>query len=221
MVYGNYVLQWENHMPTEPELRFVFDRLPRLEQSPRPLFVDFFPSRGRMDNSERYILGPASLAKFEPRVSPSLAGFHYGAEAQHGRFKIDGKDLSLLMLSYPTPNVARERMPEFQKIPGALVKRTGPLLAVVLPPADADAAEKLLANVRYRATISWTETVSNETELQRFGRFILNIFMFIGILILFAVLSGVAVVGARRLMDRSGGVAGSGESMILLDLRDK
>lgn len=221
MVYGNYVLEWRQHMPTEAELRFVFDRLPRLEESPRPVFVDFFPSRGRIDNSERYILGPASLAKFEPRISPSMLGFHYGSEAQYGRFRIDGKELSLLLINYPTPNIARERLPEFQKLAGALVKRAGPLLAVVLPPADADAAEKLLANVRYRATISWTETVSNETELQRLTRFILNVFIFIGLLVLFAALSGAAVAGTRRLLARSGGQSGEGESMILLDLREK
>jgi hypothetical protein len=221
MVYGNYVLQWEGHMPTEPELRFVFDRLPRLDQSPRPAFVDAFPSRGLVDNSERYILGPESLKKFEPRIAPSLAAFHYGTEAQQGRFRVNGKDLSLLLFNYPTPNAARERMAEFQKIPGAFVKRAGPMLAVVMPPADADAAEIVLGNIRYRANITWSDTTSNETELQRFGRFILNVFMFIGILILFSVVSGVAVMGARRLFNRDRGGAGGGEPMIVLDLRDK
>ncbi len=221
MAYGNYVLEWADRMPTEPELRFVFDRLPRLEQSPRPAFVDAFPGRGRVANSERYILGPASLARFEPRVAASLAAFHYGTEAQLGRFSIDGKDLSLLLLNYPTPQIARERQAEFRKIAGALVKRAGPMVAVVLPPADSDAAETVLANVRYTASVTWSESVSDKTDLQKFGEFIINVFIFIGILILFSTLSGVAVIGVRRLWARTSGKQDAGESMIVLDLREK
>lgn len=220
MAYGNYVLQWEDRMPTEAELRFVFDRLPRLDQSPRPPFTDAFPSRGRVPNSERFITGPASLARFEPRVAPSLAAFHFGAEAQLGRFRIGGQDLTLLLLNYPTPNTARERQVEFQKVSGAMVKRAGPMVAVVLPPADPDAAEIVLGNVRYQASVTWNESASNRTDLQRFADFILNAFMFIGILILFSALSGAAVMGIRRWMDRSGRDKAEG-SMILLDLRDK
>ena len=221
MAYGNYVLAWEDRMPTEPELRFVFDRLPRLEQSPRPAWIDVFPSRGRVANSERYILGPASLEKFEPRVAPSLAAFHFGTEAQLGRFAIDGKDFALLLLNYPTPKIARDRQAEFEKTPGALVKRAGPMIAVVLPPADANAAEIVLANVRYQASVTWSDTSVDKSDLQRFGEFILNVFMFIGMLIVFSMFSGVAVVGIRRLLSRSRGGGNAGDSMILLDLRDK
>lgn len=221
MAYGNYVLAWEDRMPTEPELRFVFDRLPRLEQSPRPAWIDVFPSRGRVANSERYILGPASLEKFEPRVAPSLAAFHFGTEAQFGRFAVNGKDFALLLLNYPTPKIARDREAEFAKIPGALVKRAGPMVAVVLPPADANAAEIVLANVRYQASVTGSDTTSDKSDLQKFGEFILNVFMFIGVLILFSALSGAAVVGIRRLSNRSRGGGNAGDSMIVLDLRDK
>ncbi len=221
MAYGNYVLAWEDRMPTEPELRFVFDRLPRLEQSPRPAWIDVFPSRDRVANSERYILGPASLDKFEPRVAPSLAAFHFGAEAQLGRFAVNGKEFALLLLNYPTPKIARDREAEFTKMSGALVKRAGPMVAVVLPPADANAAEIVLANVRYQASVTWSDTTADKTDLQRFGEFILNVFIFIGILMLFSALSGLAVVGTRRLFNRSSGSGNAGDSMIVLDLRDK
>jgi hypothetical protein len=221
MAYGNYVLAWEDRMPTEPELRFVFDRLPRLEQSPRPAWIDVFPWRGRVANSERYILGPASLEKFEPRIAPSLAAFHYGTEAQLGRFAIGGKEFALLLLNYPTPKIARDRQAEFEKTPGALVKRAGPMVAVVLAPADANAAEIVLANVRYQASVTWSDTAADRTDLQRFGEFILNVFMFIGMLILFSAFSGLAVVGIRRVFNRSRGGGTGGDSMIVLDLRDK
>ena len=44
---------------------------------------------GWVQHSERYVLGPASLAKFEPRISADLAGFHKGAEAQIARYKTE------------------------------------------------------------------------------------------------------------------------------------
>jgi len=93
------------------------------------------------------------------------------------------------------------------------------MVAVVLPPADANAAEIVLANVRYQAAVTWSDTTSDKTDLQKFGEFILNVFMFIGILILFSALSGLAVVGIRRLSSRARGGGDAGDSMILLDLR--
>jgi len=64
-------------MPTEPELRFVFDRLPAAGRVATSDFCRWLPGAGPRGQLERYILGPASLAKFEPRISPSLAGFHF------------------------------------------------------------------------------------------------------------------------------------------------
>lgn len=221
MTYGNYVLRWEGRMPTEPELRFVFDRLPRLEESQRPQFLDFIPSRGRVDHSERYLLGPVSLEKFEGRIPPSVAAFHLGAEGQLSRHKIDGHDLTLVVFYYPTPQMARERLAEFLRLPGALAKRSGPLIGLILSPSDANAAEKLLANVRYQATVTWSETISEKTDLQKFADFILNVFIFIGILLVLSVLGGGAVVGARRWSGRRSGTGSAGEPMISLHLRDK
>ena len=37
------------------------------------------PADGLIPNSERYILGPVSLDRFEPRIPPSVAAFHLGS----------------------------------------------------------------------------------------------------------------------------------------------
>ena len=92
---------------------------------------------GLIPNSERYILGPVSLARFEPRIAPSLAAFHLGTEAQLGRYRTPKGDLTLAIFSYPTPNIARERQEEFPKVPGTIAKRSGPLVGVVVQPPDA------------------------------------------------------------------------------------
>src|ERR1035441_10904208 len=94
----------------------------------------------RVANSERYILGPASLEKFIPVIPPSVAAFHYGAEGQWGVFHSSKGDMGLVIFSYPTPQIAMLKEVDFRGIPGVNpVKRSGPLVAVVVAPPDPDA----------------------------------------------------------------------------------
>ena len=55
--------------------------------------------------------------------------------------------------------MARERYQEFQKIPGAMAKRAGPLVAVTIQPPDPDAAERMLSQVNYETNLTWNEKV--------------------------------------------------------------
>ena len=91
-------------------------------------------AEGLIPNSERYILGPVSLQRFVPPIAPSVAAFHFGAEAQSGQYQTPKGKLTLAIFDYPTPNMARERYDEFAKIPGAVAKRAGSLVAVTVQP---------------------------------------------------------------------------------------
>ena len=135
-----------------PEAGGRFGRCPRL--------IDYLPSQDLVPNSERYVEGPAALQKFYPGISPSTAAFHLSAEAQIGEFQAPGGDLKLAIFSYPTPQIARLQTAQFQQISGAMVKRSGPLVAVILSPPNPDAAEKLLSLIRYQADITLDERVS-------------------------------------------------------------
>src|SRR5204862_8100015 len=133
----------------------LFQQLPKLDKSPLPALVGYMPSEGMTPNSERYVVGPVTLEAFYPQISSSLAAFHYGSEAEIATFGA----LKMAIFSYPTPNIARDRLVEFEKAPGALAKRSGPLVAVILSPADANAAERLLSQVRDQATNSCRQDV--------------------------------------------------------------
>src|ERR1700722_15440648 len=85
--YGNYVFQLTGAVPPAQDLQGMYAQLPKLEQSPLPILMSILPSAGLIPNSERYVLGPVSLDRFEPRIPPSTAGFHYSAEAQLGKYK--------------------------------------------------------------------------------------------------------------------------------------
>ena len=64
-----------------------------------------------------------------------------------------------------------------------MAKRSGPLVAVIVSPADPDAAERLLAQVSYQAEITRDEYVP--TRRDNIGDLVINTFILIGILLAF------------------------------------
>ena len=103
-----------------------------------------------------------------------------GAEAQLGVFHSPKGDLTLAVFSYPTPQIAMQRVEEFGKLAGTVVKRSGPLVAVIQNSPDADFAERLLDGIRYQAMVTRDEYVP--TRRDNMGELLLNICILIGIL---------------------------------------
>ncbi|HLI84032.1 MAG TPA: DUF6599 family protein [Bryobacteraceae bacterium] len=218
LTYGNYLLSFEGYKPAVDELMPVFASWHSVDGTPLPTWIGFFPSQGLVPNSERYISGPASLAKFDPGISPSVVGFHLGTEGQFGIFHGSGGNMALAVFNYPTPQIAAQKLGDFQRLPGAVVKRTGPLIAVLLSPPDADAAERLLAQVRYDVQVTLNEPVSGATDNP--GNMMMAIFTLAGILIVFCVMAGLFVGGFRAILfSRRKGT--DAEPMILLHLDEQ
>jgi len=217
--YGNYVFQFTGAVPPAADLEPIYAQLPRLEQSPLPTLIGFLPQAGVIPNSERYILGPVSLERFEPRIPPSIAGFHLGAEGQIAKYKSPKGPLNLAIFYYLTPNMARERLEEFHKIPGAMVKRAGPLVAVIIEPPDLDLAERLLAQVKYEANLTWSTKVP-VNEVRGFARTLLNIFVLAGIVLGMCLVAGIAF-GGYRILARKMGRRVDPDAMITLGLDGK
>jgi hypothetical protein len=218
LVHGNYLFSFQGYKPSAAELGPVLNSLRDVDSSPLPALPGFFPSDGLIPNSERYVIGPAALAKFAPSIPPSVAAFHLGAEAQLGVFHSPKGDMSLAVFNYPTPQIARQKEDEFRKLPQTVVKRSGPLVALMVAPPDPDAAEHVLAQVRYQAEITLHEPTP--TSIQKAGRMIVNIFILTGILLVFCVIAGLFVGGFRVFLLR--GRKGQPEdSMILLHLEQR
>jgi hypothetical protein len=217
--YGNYLFQLTGPIPEQKDLELLFIQLPQLDQAPLPALIGYLPQEGLIPNSERYILGPASLARFEPRIAPALAAFHLGAEAQLGRYRTPKGDLTLAVFSYPTPNIARERLEEFQKVPGTVAKRTGPLVGVVVQSPDPNAAERVLGGVHYEANLTLNEKVP-VNQARAIANLFLNIFTLSGILIALSIIVGVGFGGFRVLLRKLGKTSDEG-TFLLLRIRDK
>ena len=197
LVYGNYLLSFAGYKPSKEELDAVEGGLHNVDFTVLPVVSSYLPSSGLVSNSERYIVGPASLQKFAPGISPSLAAFHFGAEAEMGVFHNAKGDAPLLIFNYPTPKIAMQQLEAFQNLSGAMAKRSGPMVAVVLAPPDADNAEKLLSQIHYQAEVTADEYVP--TQKDNIGNLVVNAFVLIGILLAFAVVSGIALGGIRAL----------------------
>ena len=197
--FGNYVFQFTGDVPPAADLQQIFTNLPKLEQSPLPVLMNDLPKTDLVPNSERYIVGPVSLDRFFPGIEPSVAAFHLGAEAQLGKYETAKGLLTMAIFDYPTPNIARERDQDFQKIPGAMARRIGPLVAVTINPPDADAAERVLDQVRYEENITWNEKVP-ENQARSTLRYLVDVFYFAGLLIGMCLVAGLLYGGSRVLM---------------------
>ncbi|HEV3197209.1 MAG TPA: DUF6599 family protein [Bryobacteraceae bacterium] len=216
LVHGNYLLSFGGYKPGSVELDAVTQALRNVDTTALPGLPGYLPSRDLVPNSERYIIGPASLQKFASGIPPSVAAFHFGTEGQLGVFHSPKGEMTLAIFNYPTPQIAMQRIAEFEKLPGAVAKRSGPLVALVLAPPDADFAERLLAGVRYQAQVTRDEYVP--TRRDNIGSLLLNAFILIGILLAFSLVSGLALGGFRAFM-RRGKKGQEADAMITLDLR--
>jgi hypothetical protein len=201
LVHGNYLLSITSYKPSKEELDALTGSLRNVDITVLPVLPGYLPSNGLVPNSERYILGPVSLQNFAPGIPPSVAAFHFGAEAQMGVFHSPKGDAPMLIFKYPTPQIAMQRITEFQKLNGAVAKRSGPLVALILAPPDPEYAENLLAQVRYQAEVTLDEYVP--TRRDNIGDLVINAFILIGILLAFSVVSGFALGGFRALRRRS------------------
>jgi hypothetical protein len=216
VVHGNYLLSFNGHKPEAAELATLFDGLRNVDTTVLPTLPANLPTQNLVANSERYITGPASLAKFIPGIPPSVAAFHYGAEGQLGVFHSPKGEMSLVIFNYPTPQIAMLKEPDFRGIPGGnLVKRSGPLLAVVVSPPDPDGAERLLAKVKYEAVVTLDQWVPSHRD--NIGNLVINAFILIGILLAFSIVSGL-VFGGLRAFRRRGTRGDEADALTSLNL---
>ena len=219
---GNHLLLFQGYAPTADELANVFRSLPHQQSGPLPTLPTYLPAAGLIPNSERYVIGPASLALFSPEVNAATVAFHLGTEGQVAAYRIRGGDaLKLEIFNFPTLDSARDRATAIQNTPKSIVKRAGPLVAVVYAPKDVNAAESLLSFVRFQAVVTAQDRSDHPlTKRDNWGHFMVNLFILIGVLLAFCLVSGVIFGGLRAVLSR-GGASGEGDAMISLHIDNR
>lgn len=152
------------------DLRALVELLERTaDRTPLPPIEAYLPEKGKMAGTERYAVGPAGFraameAAGQPQLAPlgEKAGFAFDAEAMVARYRTGAETVTLLLLEYPTQQLAGKHQKHIESTLAAIaggttstVRRTGSLLAVVLPPAGTAAGQKaLLDGVRHKTNVT-------------------------------------------------------------------
>jgi len=201
LAHGNYILNFAGYKPQPPELEQLYGGLKNVDLTSLPTLPGHLPDEDVVAGSERYVIGPEGLAKFDPGIPPAVAAFHLGAEASIATFHSSKGDLRLAIFEYPTFQIAMQRIVDFQKLPGAVAKRSGPLVAVTLSPPDPNEAERLLDKVQYHADVTMQQHIP--TKKDNIGDLVVNAFILTGLLLIIPVAGGL-MVGGVRLWQRRG-----------------
>jgi len=128
-----------------------------------PTLPGYVPHKDVIPNTAKYIIGPAGYASSGIQISPQIVDFSRGAEVLIVRAQADGGTSDLMLVSYPTPQIAMAKLKEFeaantkdQNVTFA-VKRSGPIVAAVTGAISEKGARAVLNDVNYEAEVTWNE----------------------------------------------------------------
>jgi len=199
----------------EPDLKTLVGLLyPKAQPGLLPTLDQFLPSKGMVPGSRRYVVGPVTLNRAVPLGHADWIGFSEGAEVAVARYRLDGQVLTLLLASYPTPQLAARRMEELGKwLPlnlagpvaerqqAVYAKRSASLLGLVLGADSKETADALLAPVRYESDLTWNEPGYSATD-PGVGEIIVTSIYGTGALLIFALMVGIGFGGLRLIGKR-------------------
>ena len=168
-----------------------------LGRSQRPPISNHLPATNLISGSEEYILDAANIPKTEG-VDPSALGFNDSAEAASADYSVNGKKVHLMLLIYPTQQIAKKYTDQINIASPDLAgsrKRIGPLLAIVSGTNDSSIIQSILDQVHYESKVTWNEPPPG----LGLGPVIVTVFTFIGILLGVCIVVGVSLGGIRVL----------------------
>jgi hypothetical protein len=190
------------------ELRELASDLPLATGSTQglPGLPAYLPAQAYVKNSAKYVLGPLALEKLSGPIPSQLVDFNAGAEIVLGKYASSGGEATLMLISYPTPQIAGDHLRKIeaaqaQSAAPAFSRRTGPIVVVVGGPLSQSEAKSLLASVNYEADVTWNENTYFDKR-NNIGNLVWNALILCGILMVFALVVGVAFGGLRVLVQR-------------------
>jgi hypothetical protein len=191
------------------ELRELASDLPLATGSAQglPGLPAYLPSQSYVKNSAKYVLGPRALEKVSAPILSELVDFSSGAEIVLGRYVASGGEATLMLISYPTPQIAGAHLRKIeaarsQTLPATIFsRRTGPIVVLLSGALSQSEAKSLLASVNYDADVTWNENTYLDKR-NNIGNLVWNALILCGILMAFALVIGIAFGGLRILVQR-------------------
>lgn len=214
---GNTVVQ-ASIPPTvkSDTLRDLFLQLQaKADSTPLPPIRSYLPEHWKIFGSEKYALGPeafrAAMNSLRQDAAASLAtevGFQNGVEAMLADYKGQHGSGTLLLLDYPTPQLAEQHLhhieqalPQALKRAGVTVERKASLLSLVFAATAPEHAQAIRDEVKYETEITWNEPGHRATD-PPMVLIMFKIFIFTGLFLGIATAVGVAFGGFRVIVKR-------------------
>lgn len=201
------------------QLRELAGLLPQAEgnKGGTPALPAYLPKKGLETNTTKYILGPVALARVGSPLPDSLVDFKAGAEVVIGRYTATAGDATLMLIEYPTPQIAADRQRQIdashqvaQPQPGvaAMVDvgpfydaRTGPILVIAAGPLSKSEARSLMSSISYEADVTWNEN-TYLSKKDNMANFLFNAIVLCGIVVGLSLVAGIAFGGLRVVVKR-------------------
>jgi hypothetical protein len=205
---GNYVadVSGKDMEHKTPDLKLLMAQISKhAEAGLYPTLWQYLPLEGIVSHSDHYILGPVGLQRELPLAEGDWLGFSSGAEAELARYRLGGQELTLVLVEYPTPQIASQQLEALAQRfnlnsagssgqnakPALFARQTSSLVALVANAHSQAIADSLFENVKYHADITWNEPGFSFNQ-PGWGTILVGIFLGTGILCVFALASGLA-----------------------------
>ncbi len=200
------------------ELRELAGALPKPAGSAGklPSLRGYLPIRDYQKNTTKYILGPAALDRIGAPLPASMVDFKSGAEVALAQYSAAAGDATLMLIEYPTPQIAIEKMKQIEashqtaQQPGVssivdvgpyAAKRTGPIVVIAAGPLSRSEQRGLLESVSWEADVTWNEN-TYLAKRDNLANLLFNVIVLCGIVIGLALVVGVGFGGVRILAKR-------------------
>jgi hypothetical protein len=188
----------------------------KADHTPYPPLRTYSPEKDRIYGSQKYAAGPEgfryALFQIENGAFRELAkevGFNNGAEALLAKYQAGRDRGTLLLLEYPTPQIAEqqlhhlsEALPVAAKQAGVTVERKASMLSLVFEASSKEYEKKLRDAVNYDTQVTWNESSHAATDppiVVVLVKILVFTMMFLGLATGLGILFGGARIVIKRL----------------------
>lgn len=199
------------------ELRELASDIPLPQGGARnlPSLPTYLPKQDYVKNTAKYIMGPVTLDKIGSPLAAQLIDFNSGAEVVEGTYRGSSGEATLVLISYPTPQIAAEHLKRIEaahapnaaqgggvvEVGSFAQKRSGPIVAVAAGPITDSEANSLLASVHYDADVTWNENTFFDKK-NNVANLLWNVVILCGVLMGITLAAGLAFGGVRVALQR-------------------
>lgn len=212
---GNFVVQAQFSPNTKPEtLKELVTALKgKADPTPLPPLKTYLPETWRVFGSEKYSLGPegfrAAMTALNQGANADLSseiGFQDGGETMMARYQGEHGSGVLLLIEYPTPQLAENHLHHLEqalttaaKQAGVTVERKASMLSLVFAATSPMHAQAIRDQVNYSTEVTWNEPHQTATD-PPLVYMMFKIFLFTSAFMVVATIAGIAFGGLRVLV---------------------